>query len=205
LPLPPYPLEAWAEFQYQGVPVRVGQVVQSSKRVTGIGEVLEPLVVGPAVSLSISPRAGSVPLNAKKFDVTTTVHSNMKGSGKGVVKLDLPKGWTSHAASAEFSSKQDGDEQSLTFAVTPTALSEKSYQITAVAEVDSKEFREGYEVTGYSGLRPYYLYRPSALRISGVDVKVAEGLHVGYIIGKRRRRARLPRIAWNSRELPRAQ
>jgi LmbE family N-acetylglucosaminyl deacetylase len=182
-PLSPYPLEAWAEFQYQGVPVRVGQVVQSSKRVTGIGEVLEPLVVGPAVSLTISPRAGIVPLNAKKFDVTTTVHSNIKGSGKGVVKLDLPKGWTSHPASAEFSSKQDGDEQSLTFEVTPAALSEKSYQITAVAEVDGKEFREGYEVTGYPGLRPYYLYRPSALRISGVDVKVAEGLHVGYIMG----------------------
>ncbi|MGC2195058.1 MAG: PIG-L family deacetylase [Terriglobales bacterium] len=183
LSLGPYPLEAWTEFQYQGVPVRVGQVVQSSKRVTGIGEVLEPLVVGPAVSLNISPRAGIVPLNAKKFDVTTTVHSNIKGAGKGSVKLDLPKGWTSHPASAEFSTKEDGDEQSLRFEVTPTAVSEKSYQITAVAEVDGKKFREGYEVTGYPGLRPYYLYRPSALRISGVDVKVAEGLHVGYVMG----------------------
>jgi len=183
LPVGPYPLEAWAEFQYQGVPVQVGQVVQSSKRVTGIGEVLEPLVVGPAVSLNISPRAGVVALNAKKFDVTTTVHSNIKGAGKGGVKLELPQGWTSSPASGEFSSKEDGDEQSLRFEVTPSAVAEKSYQITAVAEIDGKKFREGYEVTGYPGLRPYYLYRPSALRISGVDVKVAEGLRVGYIMG----------------------
>jgi LmbE family N-acetylglucosaminyl deacetylase len=183
LPLPPYPLEAWAEFEYQGAPVRVGQVVQSSKRVTGIGEVLEPLVVGPAVSLNISPRAGIVPLSAKKFTVSTTVHSNIKGEGKGVVKLDLPKGWSSEPATAEFSTKADGDEQSLTFEVTPTGLTEKTYQITAVAQVDGKEFREGYEVTGYPGLRPYYLYRSAVLRTSGVDVKVAEGLRVGYIMG----------------------
>ena len=183
LPLPPYPLEAWAEFEYHGAPVRVGQVVQSSKRVTGIGEVLEPLVVGPAVSLNISPRAGIVPLSAKKFTVSTTVHSNIKGEGKGVVKLDLPKGWSSEPATAEFSTKADGDEQSLTFEVTPTGLTEKTYQITAVAQVDGKEFREGYEVTGYPGLRPYYLYRSAVLRTSGVDVKVAEGLRVGYIMG----------------------
>jgi LmbE family N-acetylglucosaminyl deacetylase len=183
LPLPPYPLEAWAEFEYQGVPVQVGQVVQSSKRVTGIGEVLEPLVVGPAVSLNISPRAGIVPLTAKKFTVSATVHSNIKGEGKGVVKLDLPKGWSSEPAIAEFSTKADGDEQSLVFDVTPSGLREKTYQLTAVAQVDGKEFREGYEVTGYAGLRPYYLYRPAVLRTSGVDVKVAEGLRVGYIMG----------------------
>lgn len=183
LPLSPYPLEAWAEFQYQGGPVQVGQVVQSSKRVTGIGEVLEPLVVGPAVSLNISLRAGIVPLDAKKFTVSATIHSNIKGEGKGVVKLDLPEGWSSQPATAEFSTKADGDEQSLTFEVTPRGLTEKTYRISAVAQVDGKEFREGYEVTGYPGLRPYYLYRPAVLRTSGVDVKVAEGLRVGYIMG----------------------
>ena len=183
LPLAPYPLEAWAEFQYQGVPVRVGQVVQSSKRVTGIGEVLEPLVVGPAISLNISPRAGIVPLSAKKFTVSTTVHSNIKGEGKGAVRLDLPEGWSSQPATAEFSTKADGDEQSLSFEVSPRGLTEKTYRITAVAQADGQEFREGYEVTGYSGLRPNYLYRPAVLRTSGVDVKVAEGLRVGYIMG----------------------
>jgi LmbE family N-acetylglucosaminyl deacetylase len=182
-PVPPYPLEAWAEFQYSGVPVRVARVVQSSKRVSGIGEVLEPLVVGPAVSLSISPRASIVPLKSKTFEVAATVHSNVKGVGKGTVKLDLPKGWTSRPATAEFSTKSDGDELSLTFEVMPAGLSEKSYQITAVAEVDGREYREGYELTGYPGLRPYYLYRPSTLRVSGTDVKIAEGLRVAYITG----------------------
>jgi hypothetical protein len=99
------------------------------------------------------------------------------------VKLDLPKGWTSKPATAEFTTQADGDELSLTFEVMPAGLSEKPYQIAAAAEVDGKEYREGYELTGYSGLRPYYLYRPSLLRTTGVDVKVAEGLRVGYITG----------------------
>jgi LmbE family N-acetylglucosaminyl deacetylase len=183
LPLAPYPLEAWAEFRYQGVPVSVGEVVQSSKRVTGIGEVLEPLVFGPSVSLSVSPRAGIVSLNSQAFKLLATVRSNIKGPGEGTVKLELPAGWTSRPASADFSTKADGDEQTFAFEVAPAGLAEKSYKLTAVAEVGGKEFREGYELTGYPGLRPYYLYRPAVLRTSGVDVKVAEGLHIGYIMG----------------------
>ena len=91
-PLPPYPLEAWAEFRYQDVPVRIAKVVQSSKRVSGLGEVLEPLVVGPAVSLSISPRAGIVPLTAKTFQLTTSVHSNMKSPEKEQSSWICPAG-----------------------------------------------------------------------------------------------------------------
>jgi len=182
-PLPPYPLAAWAEFQFQGAPIEVGEVVQTSKRVTGFGEVLEPLVIGPAISLNVSPRAGIVPLTSKSFELTATVHSNIKGSGGGKVKLDLPNGWTSRPAVGEFSTKSDGDETSLTFQVVPSGLTEKSYQVKAVAEVNGEQYREGYELTGYPGLRPYYLYRPSVLRLSGVDVKVAENLRVGYIAG----------------------
>jgi LmbE family N-acetylglucosaminyl deacetylase len=182
-PVSPYPVEAWAKFVFEGVPVQVAEVVQSTKRTTGIGEVLEPLVVGPAVSLNISPRAGIVPLNAKTFDLTASVHSNIKGPGQGTVKLELPKGWTSQPRAADFSTKADGDETSVTFQVMPAGLAEKSYEIAAVAEVDGQTYREGYELTGYPGLRPYYLYRPSVLRTSGVDVKVADGLRVGYIAG----------------------
>jgi LmbE family N-acetylglucosaminyl deacetylase len=182
-PLPPYPLEAWAQFQFEGVPVRVGQVVQTIKRVNGFGVVSEPLVVGPAISVSINPKAGVVPLKGKEFSVTTGIRSNVKGTAKGTVKLELPSGWTSTPPSVEFSTVSDGDEQFATFQVKPANLAEKSYQLTAVVDYGGKQYKRGYEVTGYPGLRPYYLYRPSVLRVTGVDVKVAEGLTVGYITG----------------------
>jgi hypothetical protein len=124
-----------------------------------------------------------VPFGAQAFAVTAMLHSNVKGPAKGTIKLDLPAGWKSNPSSVEFSTVSDGDEQFVTFQVMPANLSEKTYQLTAVAEFSGKQYKEGYEVTGYPGLRPYYLYRPSVLRTSGVDVKVAEGLNIGYIMG----------------------
>ena len=182
-PLPPYPLEAWAEFQYQDVPVRVAKVVQSSKRVTGFGEVLEPLVVGPAISLNISPRAGIVPLNAKSFPLTATVHSNIKGSGKGTVKLDLPQRLDKPPRGCRVCHQLGWRRTVSKLRSKPSGLARRCISLTAVAETGGRQYREGYELTGYPGLRPYYLYRPSVLRTSGVDVKVAEGLNVGYIMG----------------------
>lgn len=177
----PYPLSATLRFSYNGVPFEIAQVVQTVKRVTGPGTVLEPLITGPAVSVSISPQAGIVPLGAKSFNLTVTIHSNVKGAAKGSVKLELPAGWK--APVEEFSTAKDGDDETLAFRVTPGNLREKAYTITAVASYEGHEYKEGYHTVGYPGLRPYNLYRPSAYRTTGVDVKVAPGLNVGYIVG----------------------
>ncbi|MGB8474462.1 MAG: PIG-L family deacetylase [Candidatus Acidiferrum sp.] len=181
LPVAPYPLFATVRFSYDGTPFELSQVVQSVKRVTGPGTIVEPLIVGPAISVSITPQAGIVPLGAKSFDLTVSVHSNVKGPAKGTVKLDLPHGW--NAAQEEFSTAKDGDDQTLNFRVTPEGLAEKPYSITAVATYAGHEYKEGYHTVGYPGLRPYNLYRPSTYRTTGVDVKVAPGLNVGYIVG----------------------
>jgi LmbE family N-acetylglucosaminyl deacetylase len=179
----PYPLSAWVDFTYEGAPVRMGQVVQTVKRVTGPGLVQHPLVVAPAIAIKIAPHAGIIPLDAKSITIGTTVHSNVKGPAKGKVRLELPEGWTAAPASADFSTQNDGEDQSLLFTVIPKGLQQKSYKITATAEYNGRQYREGYQTTGYQGLRPYYLYRASTYLTSGVDVKVAPSLTVGYIMG----------------------
>jgi LmbE family N-acetylglucosaminyl deacetylase len=181
LPLAPYPLSARWHFVFDGVPFELSQVVQSVKRVTGPGTVLEPLITGPGISVSIAPQAGIVPLGAKSFEVTVSIHSNVKGPAKGTVKLDLPEGWK--APQEEFATSNDGDDQTLNFHVTPAGLTEKAYAITAVATFDGHDYKEGYHTIGYSGLRTYNLYRASTYRTTGVDVKVAPNLSVGYIVG----------------------
>jgi hypothetical protein len=133
--------------------------------------------------VTINPKAGIVPLKGKEFAVTIGIRSNAKGAAKGTVKLELPSGWTSTPPFVEFSTVSDGDEKFATFQVRPTNLAEKSYQLTAVVDYAGEQYKQGYEVTGYPGLRPDYLYRPAVLRVSGVDVNVAEGLTVGYITG----------------------
>jgi LmbE family N-acetylglucosaminyl deacetylase len=180
-PLPPYPLSAEAEFSYDGVSFAAHQVVQTADRVTGPGLVLEPLVVGPAVSVWISPRAGIVPLGTRSFTVHATIHSNVKGPAQGTVRLEVPSGW--QAAPQPFSLAKDGEDQTLSFKVVPNNLEEKAYTLTADAEYDSHEYKQGYRTVGYPGLRPYFLYRPASYHTTGVNLKVAPGLNVGYIMG----------------------
>ena len=182
-PLPPFPMAAWAEFEYEGLPIRVAQYVQTVKRVAGLGSVYEPLVLAPAISVAITPKAGIVPLATKSFPVTVQVLSNMSGPASGTVRLGLPDRWSSEPASERFELAQPGQVQNLAFNVRPEGLSSRSYIVTALAECDGKQYREGYETTGYPGLRTGYLYSTASYRTAGVDVTIAPGLRIGYVEG----------------------
>lgn len=183
LPNTPYPLAAQVAFQYRGVTLHLAQVVQTVKRVTGQGTVYEPLVVGPAISVTLAQNSSVVPLGTASFPVAVTVHSNVKGPAHGTLRLNLPSGWSSSPAIAEFQTSRDGADVPLLFSVNPKGLAEKAYNVTAVASYGGKTFQRGYFITGYTGLRPYYYYREASLHTTGVDVKVAPDLKVGYVVG----------------------
>jgi hypothetical protein len=74
-------------------------------------------------------------------------------------------------------------EQTVRFDVFPDRLEPKPYAITAVAESGGRQYQEGFITVGYPGLRPYNLYAPATYHTSGVDVKLATGLRIGYIMG----------------------
>lgn len=182
-PLPPYPLSVRATLDYNGVPFEVAEVVETSERISGIGTVSNPLLVGPAISVMVSPPAGAVPLGSKDFAFTATVHSNVKGAAQGTLRLNLPKGWRSTPEHAPFSLARDGEDQTIVFSVEPDAVKQTDYTITAVAEYNGRNYEEGYHLTGYPGVRPYPLYRPATYKAVGVEVKTAPGLHIGFLPG----------------------
>ena len=183
LPLAPYPLAVRARLLYRGVPFEVAQVVQTSERVPGFGTLENPLLVGPAISVWVSPSAGAVPVGSKSFAFTATVHSNVKGPAGGTLRLKLPGGWRATPAEAEFSLARDGEDQTVVFSVAPDLVRPAEYTITAVAEYKGREYSEGYHLTGYPGLRPYPYYRPATYKAVGVDVKTAPGLKIGFLPG----------------------
>jgi hypothetical protein len=97
--------------------------------------------------------------------------------------LKLPAGWKSNPPEAPFSFSRDGEDQMLRFSVSPDAVKQTAYTITAVADYNGHSFAEGYHLTGYPGVRPYPFYRPATYKAVGVDVKTAPGLHVGFLPG----------------------
>jgi len=183
MPLAPYPLEAWVTASYQGVLLHLGEVVQTIQREVGPGIVYHPLPVGPAISVTMLQGAGIVPLNETSFPLSVKIHSNVKGPAQGSLHLELPTGWRSEPATANFSLVQDSEEQITSFAIFPNHLTEQSYQLTAVANYGNHDYKEGYVETGYPGLRSYFLYRAADYKTTGTNVKIAPDLQVGYIAG----------------------
>ncbi|HEX5431811.1 MAG TPA: PIG-L family deacetylase [Bryobacteraceae bacterium] len=179
----PYPLIAHARLTYRGVPFELEQTVQTAESVHGIGIVNHPLIVAPAISVTVSPSAGAVPLGSKSFDFACTVHSNVKGPAQGILRLKLPAGWRSAPPEASFSFARDGDEQTFRFSVIPGSLRPADYTITAEAEYTGKKYAEGYRLTGYAGLRPYPDYRAATYKAVGVNVKTAPNLEIGFLPG----------------------
>jgi len=179
----PYPLIARVEASYRGVDLTISKVVQTRQQVEGIGIVEEPLYMAPAISVSISPSAGAVPIGSRSFPLACTLHSNVKGPAKGVLRLHLPEGWESTPANCPFSFAHDGDTETINFTITPRDIRQQRYEIIASAEYNGKSYVEGYRLVGYPGLRPYPYYRPAKYEAVGVDVKTAPDLKVGFFPG----------------------
>jgi LmbE family N-acetylglucosaminyl deacetylase len=183
LPTTPYPLSAELHYTFHGTQAKLEGVVQTIHRYIGPGPVPEPLLVAPAISVTVAPHAGVVPITNASLHLQITVHSSVKGPAKGTVSLKLPAGWTSKPATAPFAVASDGDEEAISFDITPMAVKTQPYTITAVADYNGQQFTSGFITTGYPGIRPYPYYRDASFRTTGTDVKIAPGLKVGYVNG----------------------
>jgi LmbE family N-acetylglucosaminyl deacetylase len=183
LPTTPYPLSAELHYTYKGVAAKLEGVVQTIHRYIGPGPLPEPLLVASAISVTVAPHAGIVPVTNTSLHLQVTVRSSVKGPAKGTVKLELPKGWTSKPETAPFAVASDGDEEAISFEVMPMAVKTQPYTITAVADYNGQQFKQGFVTTGYPGIRPYPSYREASYRTTGVDVKITPGLKVAYVNG----------------------
>ena len=177
----PYPLAAWAEFTFDGLPIRIGQVVQALQRVPGIGGVYEPLVVTPSIGVRMETEARILPLDGSALPVRVTVHT--QAAAEGTLSLQLPAGWTSQPAEAHFHRDNAGDTEPLLFSVTPAGAVSGAYAINAIARSGGRDYQTGWQSVGYPGLRPYNQYKSTQLKTRKVDVKLAAGLRIGYVMG----------------------
>lgn len=177
----PYPLDAWAEFSFEGLPIRIGKVVQSLQHIAGQGGFYDPLVVTPAIGVSVDPSERILPLDGSALPVRVTVHT--QGPADGTVSLTLPQGWHSEPAQADFHRKAAGDSDPIIFSVTPAAAHTGAFAIKAVAQSAGHTYQSGWHSVGYPGLRPYNQYEPAELKTRKVDVKLAPGLRVAYVMG----------------------
>lgn len=186
LPFPPPEVAAVYDYQVDGVAFSLAEPARTVFVDRPWGEQRRLLTIAPALNIALSPRVGVVPVatNGSTIGLTVSLSSNVKGQAVGRIRLKLPTGWTATPGEQAFNFASEGEAGNFTFQVrVPGTRPGADYQIQAIAEFDGREYDEGYRVIAQRGLEPRHLYRPAAMTVRGIDVRIAPNLTVGYVMG----------------------
>lgn len=100
---------------------------------------------------------------------------------KGILKLDLPKGWKSEPANVNFDLSEKYQEQNYLFTITPPAKNEEAI-IKSIAVVDGKDFDKSIRTINYRHIPSQTLFPPAEAKLAKLDVKTTV-TKIGYIAG----------------------
>jgi len=179
------PLVAVAQYTVNGVEVEMREVVRRREPNLPYGYVVREVRTVPRIALTVSPMTAVVPVSSLKrsVDLDVTVMHNANAATSGQLTLMLPAGWTSTPPQHAFTFQRAGERSTYRFTVGAKTIDTQLRDVVAVATVDGKEYREGYELIEPRDLEARYLYRPSIAKVRGVDVQVVPNLKVGYVMG----------------------
>jgi LmbE family N-acetylglucosaminyl deacetylase len=184
LPFAPYPLPASATFSTPQGWSQADGVVKIRFVDPALGQSERPLAVGPALSVLLeSPVAVLSTTAPGKARIDVSVRSNVQQAVHGKLHLETPQGWTVEPESIPVELDHDGDVNTYSFRLSPRNLREGTYQVTAKAEFNGKEYAEGFKIITRPDLDAYYAYHPATQNVQAVDVKLPAGLKIGYIMG----------------------
>ena len=182
-PEPPVQIEA--QLSFEGVPFRIRRAVQRREAQLPYGYMMRDLAILPAVSIHLTPRQVMIPTGrtARTVPITVDVAGFGSAAVKGTVSLELPEGWRSEPAAAPFELAANASRARVEIAVSLPALRAGAFPVRAVARVDGREYREAVDVIAHRDLETRYHFRDATLNVAAIDVAIAPGLTVGYVMG----------------------
>lgn len=197
LPFRPSPFRARFDFEIGGTPVMYEMPVQY--RYEGdlaSGEKRMEVKVVPALSVHIEPAVMIVPVKLpvgadRRKDVRVTVENDTRGAATASVSLKVPPGWRVTPTTAPVSFTLEGESSTVRFMVTPPASpSVGAFAVQAEATVvkgqdlsGGERFTDGYQAIEYPHTERRHKIIPAETAVKVVDVSVARGLKVGYVMG----------------------
>jgi len=186
--LPFSPPVAWARLQFRSgsVDVSIEEPVQHRYPGPWVGrEKQTEISVLPKASVTLSPTAMVFPIGSGSKTRTASVSVLYKGSqeASGTLRLTAPDGWSTAPAEVPLRFQREDEAATLQFEVTPPdSVEPGAYAIQAVATLDGKEYREGFQEIAYHHIQTRYLFRPAIAQMQALDVRMAP-VRVGYIMG----------------------
>jgi LmbE family N-acetylglucosaminyl deacetylase len=183
-PWPPYPVHARASFAAGNTSSEASAVAKIKLIDSTLGQSERPLAVGPPISVLLNSPVAVAPVGGTgKSQIEVSVRSNVQSPVKAKLHLETPQGWKVEPAEIAVDLDHDGDVNNYAFQITPQNLHEGTYQVTARAEYNGKQYAEGFKLITRPDLDSYYAYRPATENVQAVDVKLPPQLKVGYVMG----------------------
>jgi LmbE family N-acetylglucosaminyl deacetylase len=176
-PLSPVHVEMPLAYRYEG------NIFSGEKRME--------LHVVPAWSLRAAPDIAIVPSGAQGAqdapsarEIRVTVVNGSRGTASASVRLAAPDGWRVAPGAEDVTLTRQDEARTLRFTVTPPPNTPPGeYRLRATATAANAEFSTGYQVVEYPHIQRRHLVLPAETTLKVIDVKIAPGLEVGYVMG----------------------
>ena len=183
-PFSPAPVSARVTFRSGDVDVVLDEPVQYRYEGAWVGtEKQQRITVLPALSVNVSPRVMVYPTGAESREISVDVVYKGTDPARGTLRLDVPAGWTVSPREAPLSFDRTGEAAVVPFQVAaPAGVEPSQYNVRAVATMDGREYREGYETIDYHHIEKRYIFRSSEATVEALDIEVAP-VTVGYVMG----------------------
>lgn len=142
------------------------------------GERYQPLILAPTVTATLSEKAyifnGDVAKNI-------AVHlKSFRSNSLGFIAPQLPKGWKSDPEKIYFNLEKKGDEQDVSFTVTPGA--ETSGNVVLQININGKVDDKSLKIISYDHIPNITVFPQSVAKVEKIDLKIV-GKKIGYIDG----------------------
>jgi LmbE family N-acetylglucosaminyl deacetylase len=179
LPDSPPAAQVRVRLTIDGSPVELVRPVHFRYADRAQGERLRPAVIVPAVSVNLPSPVTLFPDSAAR-KVQVSVQANI-ANPEGELRLDLPAGWTAEPRIQAFKLANSGEQEVITFTVTPPA-GETTATLRAVANVGGRDIANGMQVISYPHIPAQTLFPSSDLKLVRSNIKIT-AKKIGYIMG----------------------
>ncbi|MDE0105353.1 MAG: PIG-L family deacetylase [Bryobacterales bacterium] len=178
-------LRATAEYTIEGEEVRATAVVHRREANLPFGYEYREVKVAPALAVNVSPANLIAPLGSARTRLSLEVEleNNHPDGSEGDLVLEVPEGWSAQPDRHSFRFSQASARQRFGFEVSAPRIREETYELAVVARSGGREYRQGYRAIRHRDLDTRYLYSDSTTSVRGVNVKIAPGMTVGYVMG----------------------
>lgn len=184
-PFDPPQLSYTATCRFRGADIELNTPVVAQAGDTIRGSDFVELQIVPDLAVSVNPELAIIPWSSTPVsrEIRVTIQNNRKAEARGSLRLELPAGWESQPARADFLIAGKGESFSARFAIKIPASSSGNFTIKASATMHAVEYRRGYRTIAYPENWTCNLYAPAQSEVEIIDVKTARGLRIGYIAG----------------------